>query len=53
LVGCEPATLGGDEGYMGLSGPVEAAVAEAVNATEALVKRILEDETIPGSHERK
>jgi len=46
LVGCEPATLGGDEGYMGLSGPVEAAVAEAVNATEALVKRILESEPI-------
>ncbi len=42
LVGCEPAYLGGDEGYMGLSEPVEAAVDEAVNVTEALVKRILD-----------
>lgn len=41
LVGCEPASLGGDEGFMGLSGPVEAAVDEAVNATEALIERIL------------
>ncbi len=53
LVGCEPATLGGDEGCMGLSEPVEAAVAEGVNATEALVKRILEGELIPGSHQSK
>jgi hydrogenase maturation protease len=45
LVGCEPETLGGDEGLMGLSGPVEAAVEEAVNATEALVKRILDGES--------
>jgi hydrogenase maturation protease len=46
LVGCEPATLGGDGGYIGLSKPVEAAVAEAVNATEALVKGILDGEPI-------
>jgi hydrogenase maturation protease len=46
LVGCEPATLGGDEGHMGLSEPVGAAVAEAVKATEALVKRILEGEPL-------
>ena len=26
LVGCEPPDLGGDEGHMGLSEPVEAAV---------------------------
>jgi hydrogenase maturation protease len=44
LVGCEPASLGGDEGYMGLSEPVEAAVEEAVNATEALVRRLLAGE---------
>jgi hydrogenase maturation protease len=30
LVGCEPATFGPEEGQMGLSEPVEAAVAEAV-----------------------
>jgi hydrogenase maturation protease len=44
LVGCEPATLGGDEGHMGLSGPVEASVIEAVKAIEALVKILLEGE---------
>jgi hydrogenase maturation protease len=44
LVGCEPESLGGDEGYMGLSKPVEAAVEEAVNATEALIKRLLAGE---------
>ena len=41
LVGCEPESLGGDDGFMGLSKPVEAAVEEAVNATEALIKRLL------------
>jgi hydrogenase maturation protease len=46
LVGCEPATLGGDEGCMGLSKPVESAVDDAVSTTEALIKRILEGETI-------
>lgn len=46
LVGCEPATLGGDEGHMGLSGPVEAAVSEAVKATESLVKKILDGEPV-------
>jgi len=46
LIGCEPATLGGDEGYMGLSEPVEAAVEEAVKATESLVKRVLDGQTI-------
>jgi hydrogenase maturation protease len=46
LVGCEPQSLGGDEGYMGLSKPVEAAVEEAVNATEALIKRLLAGEDV-------
>ena len=44
LVGCEPGSLGGDEGYMGLSEPVEAAAEEAVNTTEALIRRLLEGE---------
>ena len=35
LVGCEPETLGGDEGQMGLSPPVEAAVDEAVKLVES------------------
>ncbi len=30
LIGCEPAYLGGDDGHMGLSEPVEAAVNDAV-----------------------
>jgi hydrogenase maturation protease len=46
LVGCEPASLGGDEGYMGLSEPVEAAVEEAVRATEALIARILNEHAL-------
>jgi hydrogenase maturation protease len=46
LVGCEPESLGGDEGYMGLSKPVEAAVDEAVNTTEALIRRLLDGEVV-------
>jgi hydrogenase maturation protease len=46
LVGCEPASLGGDEGCMGLSEPVQAAVEEAVNATEALVRRLLAGQAV-------
>lgn len=41
LVGCEPETLGGEEGQMGLSAPVAAAVDEAVKLVESLVNRIL------------
>ncbi len=41
LVGCEPETLGGEEGLMGLSEPVEAAVEEAVRVVESLVAKIL------------
>jgi hydrogenase maturation protease len=44
LVGCEPGTLGGEEGQMGLSAPVEAAVDEAVELVESLVRRILKQE---------
>jgi hydrogenase maturation protease len=41
LVGCEPGTLGPEEGQMGLSEPIEAAVDEAVRLVEALVGKIL------------
>ena len=41
LVGCEPATFGGEEGQMGLSKPVEAAVDEAVTLIGSLVEKIL------------
>ena len=37
LVGCEPAGLGDDEGHMGLSEVVSAAVEEAVHLIEKLV----------------
>src|SRR5580692_1299009 len=42
LVGCEPETLGGEEGQMGLSPSVEAAVEEAVRLVDSLVRRILD-----------
>lgn len=42
VVGCEPETLGGEEGQMGLSGPVEAALDGAVHVIEDLVHRILD-----------
>jgi hydrogenase maturation protease len=43
LVGCEPATFGGEEGKMGLSSPVEAAVREAVKVIENLVEKTLDE----------
>ena len=42
LVGCEPLELGGEEGYMGLSSAVEAALDEAVRMIESTVSRILD-----------
>jgi hydrogenase maturation protease len=44
LVGCVPATLGPEEGQMGLSKPVAAAVDEAVKLVASLVTRILAGE---------
>ena len=41
LLGCEPGTLGGEEGQMGLSAPVEAAVEEAVKLVESLIDNVL------------
>src|SRR5262249_14086088 len=43
LVGCEPETFGPDEGQMGLSKTVEAAVDGAVEIVESLVAEILDD----------
>src|SRR3984893_8175871 len=42
LVGCEPDTLGGEEGQMGLSAVVEAALEEAVKLVESLIGKVLE-----------
>jgi hydrogenase maturation protease len=41
LVGCEPATFGGEEGHMGLSEPVVAAVDEAVTLVASVVDKLL------------
>jgi hydrogenase maturation protease len=51
LVGCEPATLGPEEGQMGLSDLVENAVERAVTLTESLVTRILNGEWPLVAHE--
>jgi hydrogenase maturation protease len=48
VLGCVPATLGPEEGQMGLSEPVAAAVEEAVKLTDSLVTRILAGE-LPAS----
>jgi len=40
LVGCEPATLGPEEGQMGLSESVEGVLDEAVRTIESLVEKI-------------
>ena len=41
LVGCEPETLGGEEGQMGLSAAVEAAVDHAVKLVESIINKLL------------
>jgi hydrogenase maturation protease len=43
LVGCEPATFGPEEGQLGLSAPVEAAVPQAVEVVESLVAKALDE----------
>jgi hydrogenase maturation protease len=43
LVGCEPASLGGEEGQLGLSSAVAAAVPEAVKVVERLVHTTLHE----------
>ena len=42
LVGCEPQNLGGEEGHMGLSPAVEAAIDRAVNEIDLIVNRIMD-----------
>jgi hydrogenase maturation protease len=46
LVGCEPLTLGPEEGAMGLSEPVAAMVEEAANRIESLVETIQRSESL-------
>jgi hydrogenase maturation protease len=45
LVGCEPETFGPEEGLMGLSEPVAAAVPEAAKLVESLVGKHTEEKT--------
>jgi hydrogenase maturation protease len=52
LVGCEPLTFGGDEGKMGLSGPVEAAVHEAMKVITNLVEKLLAEAQFNTTNER-
>jgi len=45
VVGCEPATLGDEfEGTMGLSAPVESAVAGAIAMVESLIAKIAREQ---------
>ncbi len=48
LVGCEPGDLGGEEGRLGMTEPVAAAVEEALEVVSQLVRNFLEDGTIDG-----
>jgi len=43
VVGCEPAVLETEEGAMGLSEKVQAAVAPAIEMIETLIRKILEE----------
>jgi hydrogenase maturation protease len=44
LVACEPATFGPEDGHMGLSEPVAAALPEAVTLVRSLVERLVSRE---------
>jgi hydrogenase maturation protease len=47
IVGCEPAELGSDnDGQLGLSEPVQAAVEEAIALIESLVSKVLQGEPV-------
>jgi hydrogenase maturation protease len=50
LVGCEPGTLGPEEGQMGLSEQVEAVIDEAVKLVESLVTKILSEHQPKGKN---
>jgi hydrogenase maturation protease len=41
LLGCEPATLGPEEGQMGLSEPIEAVLDEAVELLESVIEKTI------------
>lgn len=43
IVGCEPGDLGGEDGRMGLTPPVAAAIDEAVSMVESLIAKELQE----------
>jgi Ni,Fe-hydrogenase maturation factor len=43
LIGCEPAALDGDDGVIGLSESVQAAVPRAIEVIESLVSKLLSE----------
>jgi hydrogenase maturation protease len=50
IVGCEPADLGPEnDGKLGLSEPVEAAIGEAIQVIESLVAKVLQGEPVQQS----
>jgi hydrogenase maturation protease len=51
VVGCEPASLGGEQGEMGLSASVEAAVDGGVELVEGLLMRLLTPAAVGTSRE--
>lgn len=44
IVGCEPATFGSEQGEVGLSEPVQAAVDEAIGLIESILAEILDED---------
>ena len=46
LVGCEPETFGPEEGHMGLSEPVAAAVTQAITVVETLVADACQEQAV-------
>ena len=46
IVGCEPETFGPDEGQMGMSAPVAAALDLAIGIIESLITRLVRKEAI-------
>ncbi len=50
LVGCEPATLGGEDGHMGLSEPVSAAIDQAVKLVKRIIGNALSGEELSASY---
>ncbi len=53
VVGCEPAVLEIEDGHLGLSEKVQAAVAPAVEMIESLIREILAENWSPGMQEVK